>query len=408
MFVRNRKLTLTDLIIQIMTRTGLTAVMELIHYFKSKKMEEVSTQAYFKAKQNLNPEVFVRMNDYYMKLFYKSESEVKLWNGYLILAVDGSIAEIPNSNKNREKYGTQGNSKCKGPARALINGLFDVLNNFYLDLQIANVKTGEKKLAEENLKAIERIGIKQKVLVIFDRGYPSLELLNYLDEHKIDYIIRIRSNLYKKEREDAGLKDCRIKIAHTKARLDVIKKSNEELYEKIKDKESIETRCISSKTPSDNDFAVLTSLPEEIAADKIIEAYFMRWKIEEAYNTLKNKMKFENVSGKACIYVKQDFYAQIYVYNMMEDFRHSTEEEILEKTKNYKYTYRINQNITIGIFKGELVYLLLENDDKVSSEMYLKIQMHIKKYVLPIRKSKSHKRKGNMTNKYACNQKPSF
>lgn len=57
MFVRNRKLTLTALIIQIMTRTGLTAVMELIHYFKSKKMEEVSTQAYFKAKQNLNPEV---------------------------------------------------------------------------------------------------------------------------------------------------------------------------------------------------------------------------------------------------------------------------------------------------------------------------------------------------------------
>ncbi len=40
-----------------MTRTGLTAVMELIHYFKLKKMEEVSTQAYFKAKQNLNPEV---------------------------------------------------------------------------------------------------------------------------------------------------------------------------------------------------------------------------------------------------------------------------------------------------------------------------------------------------------------
>ena len=154
------------------------------------------------------------------------------------------------------------------------------------------------------------------------------------------------------------------------------------MYEKIKDKGSIETRCIRSKTPSDNDFAILTSLPEEIAADKIIEAYFMRWKIEEAYNTLKNKMKFENVSEKACIYVEQDFYAQIYVYNMMEDFRHSTEEEILEKTKNCKYTYRINQNITIGIFKGELVYLLLENDDKVSSEMYIKIQMHIKKYVL--------------------------
>ena len=93
-------------------------------------------------------------------------------------------------------------------------------------------------------------------------------------------------------------------------------------------------------------------------------------------------MKFENVSEKACIYVEQDFYAQIYVYNMMEDFRHSTEEEILEKTKNCKYTYRINQNITIGIFKGDLVYLLLENDDKVSSEMYIKIQMHIKKYVL--------------------------
>ena len=108
------------------------------------------------------------------------------------------------------------------------------------------------------------------------------------------------------------------------------------------------------------------------------------------------------------VYVKQDFLAQIFVYNMMEAVRHSAEEQRKKNEKKYNYPRRINQNMAIGIFKEKLIWLLLEDDNKIREKMFEKLQAEISKYTLPIRKSKSRSHKFNTTNKYACNQKPSF
>ena len=407
-FVRVRKMSLYDIMTSIMVRKGLTAAMEIRNYVQTADKDSVSKQAWLKARQNLNPEVFRLRNDYYMKNFYESKNEVKLWKDYLVLAIDGSKAEIPNSEENREYYGTQGNASCSGPARALLSGLFDVLNDFFLDLQICNVNKSELKAAEENIKSIERIGLQQKILIIFDRGYPSLELMNYLETHKIAYIIRISSSIFKKEREKLGEKGGCIEIEHTKKRLRNLMKSNNELYQIAKTKEGISTRFVVDKTPAGEEFAVLTNLSEQITDKEIVDAYFFRWKIEEAYHTLKNKMKFESVTGMASIYVEQDFLAQVFVYNMMEDVRHSAEEKIQKKADKYKYPQRINQNIAIGIFKNELLELMLEENINLRTRKLKNLQIEIEKYTLPVRKSKSQKRQFNKANKYACNLKPSF
>jgi hypothetical protein len=76
------------------------------------------------------------------------------------------------------------------------------------------------------------------------------------------------------------------------------------------------TRLIRSTLPSGTEFAAVTNLPESITAEEISSVYFERLKIEESYNTLKNKLKFESVTEKASIYVYQDFPAQMLVYNM--------------------------------------------------------------------------------------------
>lgn len=413
-FVRVRKMSVQDIMTSIMARKELTAAMEIIKFIKASGLEEISKQAWFKARLNLNPEVFRVLNDKYMSMFYSSKEEVKLWDEYLVLAVDGSKAEIPNSEENRTTYGTMGNDSDNAPARAMISGLFDVLNDFFIDLQICTVKKSEIQAAEENIKAIERIGIKQKILIIFDRGYPSIELLNYLEEHGISYIIRISSVMYQKERHEADGNDCRIELEHTYRRMMRIKKndekrcSSEKRYEKIKSRGSTNTRLIRDKTPFGEEFAVLTNLPDEITREKIVEAYFLRWKIEEAYNTLKNKMKFESVTGKASIYVEQDFLSQILVYNLMEDALHEAEEKINQNPKKYKYPRRINQNMAIGIFKDFLIDLQMEEDIAIRSEKMGILLSEIKKYTLPIRNSKSRKRRFNTSNKYACNQKNSF
>lgn len=92
--------------------------------------------------------------------------------------------------------------------------------------------------------------------------------------------------------------------------------------------------------------------------------YYKRWEIEKKYNTLKNKMKFESITGKASVYVYQDFYAQMFVYNMLQDIKRSADREARKagEEKNLKYPLRVNENIAIGIFKESMVQLILEGN----------------------------------------------
>jgi hypothetical protein len=71
------------------------------------------------------------------------------------------------------------------------------------------------------------------------------------------------------------------------------------------------------------------------------------------------------VTGKTCVYVYQDFLAQMLVYNMIEDIKHFAEEQLKEDTEEKAYTYpvRINENMAVGLFKDRLIKLLIENDD---------------------------------------------
>lgn len=407
-FVRVRKQSVYDILLSILSRKGLTASMEIRQFFKRIGKQKVTKQAWFKSRRKLNPKVFIMLNDDYMKSFYETENDVKTWNGYLVLAIDGSKAEIPNSIQNRRYYGTMGNDKTTGPARALISGLFDVLNCFFIDLQIYNVKTSEKELAKTNIQALERIGVKQKCIIVFDKGYPSLDLLNYLFEHELFYVVRIPNAAYKQERGAVKSNDEWICIENSAKRLFELKRKNEKRYHELKEKHVTHARLISDRTASGDEFSVLTNLPEEISGDEIINAYFYRWNIEQAYHTLKNKMKFESVTGMDSIYVEQDFLSQVYVYNLMEDIRQAVEEEIDYEKHNYKYPQRINQNVAIGIFKDEFINIMLEPELPQRTMLFRNLYEELKAFTLPKRKLKSTPRHHNLSNKYSCNIKPAF
>lgn len=69
---------------------------------------KILKQGYLQQRKYLNPEVFFYLHDEYLTDFYNS-SELKLWNGFLLLVIDGSKAEIPNSAENREHFGKSNN-----------------------------------------------------------------------------------------------------------------------------------------------------------------------------------------------------------------------------------------------------------------------------------------------------------
>ena len=151
-FCRNRKMPLKDLLLCSLSKKGLITVFELRNYLKQKQGKNISLsiQRYLQQRKRLNPEVFSYLNTEYLIDFYHSK-EVKLWNGYIVLAIDGSKTEIPNSKENRERFGNSSNQHSPNePARAFVSGVYDVLNQFYLDVEIEHISFSYKQQPHRN------------------------------------------------------------------------------------------------------------------------------------------------------------------------------------------------------------------------------------------------------------------
>jgi hypothetical protein len=122
-----------------------------------------------------------------------------------------------------------GNQYCKGKARALISSIIDVFNHFFLDLQINFIKTSESEIAKLNIKSAKGIIEDIPAIIVFDRGYPSIEFVDFLEKNNIKYLFRLSSNNYKQERENMSKMDGPVKIIHVNFILVKIKKSVQKL-----------------------------------------------------------------------------------------------------------------------------------------------------------------------------------
>ncbi len=110
------------------------------------------------------------------------------------------------------------------------------------------------------------------------------------------------------------------------------------------------------------------------------------------------------------MYVNQDFWAQVLVYNMIQDIRNSADEEAVAsgQKKGNKYPMHTNENIAIGLFKEAMLRLLLEQEDKKRVQKLNELQAEMERYVVPKGERPSKERRKNISNKYKNNQKNSF
>ena len=382
-FSRKRKMPLKDMLLCCLSKKGLTTTFELRNYFKEKGdlSMQLSVQGYLQQRKRLNPEIFPYLNRKYLMDFYRSD-EPRLWKGY----------------------------SGKGQVRALVSGMYDVLNHFYLDIEIEHICISENELAKRNLKQLKKFGIRKPVVAVFDRGYPSLEFIDFLETEGIHYLIRLSSNDYMAERKRMQSADEKVILKHSSARLQKIRKKHPERYEQMQKKGSTLVRISKSTLPSGNELALMTDLPDTITAEELADLYYQRWEIEKKYNTLKNKMKFESVTGKATVYVHQDFWAQVLVYNMVQDIRNSADEEAAAagRENRNKYPMHTNENVAIGLFKETMLKILLEPEEKKRIKKLGELQEEMERYVLPIRELPGKERRKNISNKYKNNQKSSF
>ena len=410
--VRRRKMPIEDLVYSMINRKGLTLKLELRNYMKiTHPGVEISKPGYLKQRMKLNPEAFKVLYQSHNKNFYQdAEVEPYTYKGYLVLAADGSDINIPTTAETVEKYGSASVRGGKPCAQIGLGCIYDVLNRFILDSSINKVKFDEMRVAQEQLSNIkDTIGDRYPYMVIMDRGYPSTPaFLKFIDDG-IYFVARLKTSDYKAEQKALKSNDEDVEIALTKARRrNYIGKKEEAI---MMSRDFFSLRMV--KVNFDNDISEIlaTNLPRETFPEECFaEIYHMRWGIETAYEVLKDRLKIENFTGIKPTLIEQDINSTIYVSNLAEDIICDIEEEDKEHLKNdYKHTMQINRNLSIGLLKSDLIYILIETDENRKSELLQALYDEIRVNVVPIRSDRHyHRTKGQLAANFSNTHKRSF
>jgi hypothetical protein len=405
-FTRERKVGFLSLVCIIINKVCKSTQLEL-DLFRERFMPEsakstsYTKQSFSEAREKLNPTAFIRLNDELIRGFY-SDNDFKTYKGFRLLAIDASVLEIPDNPKTQEQYGFSSNfAKDSRQARALSSHLFDVENKLVLSSTIKSYTASERILARENIDKMLAFGQEHiRNLILFDRAYPSAELITYLQSKNIKYVMRV-SLAFWKEVISTTVPDAIVQITINKKR-----------YGKLEGKGAgipmgtvFEVRVLRIELSSGETEILITNLSAtELSYEESKPLYFKRWGIETEFNTLKNKLEIENFSGERPLIIEQDFYATMLLCNMASLMEQEADESLQQqnKGKTLKHeAYKINTNLLVGKMKNKFIEILLQEDKEEKVKMYQRFICELQRNFVPVIKNRTFIReKKSKSNKY--------
>ncbi|BAU26919.1 DDE family transposase [Aneurinibacillus soli] len=413
-FTRNRKIRFVPLICMLLRMIRKSTQLELDEFREIFLPESAETTSYTKqsfseARQKLSPIAFTLLNDEIIRGFY-ADDDFKTYKGFRLLAIDGSVMEIPNTKEMQQTYGYIRNYK-EGfkAARARSSHLFDLENKIAISTCLTRYDDNERNLAKQNIEKLlsfEQSHIPN--LILFDRGYPSADFILYLQEKGLKYVMRSQHCFYKEVENTTSLDEA-VRIEVTKERAKALKRQGTP----IKKGTVLEVRVLKVELPTGEIEILLTNLGvDELSHEESKSLYFKRWGIETRFNELKHKFEIENFSGEKPILIEQDFYATVFLSNIASIFEQEAEAELQEKNKGktLKYEeYRINKNILIGKLRNRLIHMILEEDARKKDILYERFLKELQRNIVPVRKNRAFKRdKQSRANRYAKSKRRSL
>ena len=406
-FTRKRKMDFEKLIHYILNKKGLSTNMEINNFFnKIDEDTDMSAQALFDQRLKLKPEVFVELNEEYLKGFYSEyrETDVRNYKGYILKAIDGTDFEIPNTKKSKDTFGRVKAKEGESIPRTSVSMCYDVLNGYIIDVIPEKYRSNEIYMAKRHMRKDQEITENYNSIYIMDRNYVSLDFLAFLQKRGIKFLSRLNLGYYTKETENMKTRDEIVEISHTKERMKRKYFEDEETRKYAKENK-IEVRILKYILKTGEEEYLITNL-KEFSYEELFEIYGKRWNIETLYNSLKNKLQIEKFTSSKEEIIKQDIYASTLVYNMVQTMKNEAKEDI--EQKKYKYEMKINENISIGLFKNEMIYIMLEDNDKKRVKRYDRLCKKILKYKIPIRKDRQYKIRWRPDNQNSYNKLKSF
>ena len=351
----------TSIVIFLLNMVKKAVQIELDRYMEIQDKEErISQQAISKARQNISPEAFKEILEVSQTTAMTSE-ELKRYKGYRLFGIDGTLISLEFTESFTSHFGVIKNKGCK--ARASI--LCELNDGIIMDAELDKFSIGERQLGLRHIKKFIKIK-GEKDILIFDRGYISRELISEMEDAGINFIIRVPRK-YNIEIDKTNKPDFFVSLKHEGKKLNV--------------------RVIKVELENETEVLITNLSAEAFRSDEFKELYFKRWPIETKYNMLKNKLKLETLSGKTVVSLYQDFYATIFISNIVSMTKMSGDEIIARDNidKELKYEYKTNESVLISRLKDRFVLALISDNTIESVKIIDSIIKDAAKNRIPIK-----------------------
>lgn len=340
---------------------------------RADSVREVTAQAFSKARYQVSALVFGDLNRQLIELT-EAHLGIPRWRGLRVVAADGSTVRLTVLEKG-----------VRSIVEGVAFGLYLPGIELFLDFRLHEPVCNERQMLFEALDVL-----REKDLLVLDRGFPCRWLPAALTAKGIDFCIRcdistgfvavrhfLRSGLAEQVvtlpkpcRQDAADYEC----PPTPTRV----------------------RLIRVITPAGNVHIVMTSLfdSEAFPAACFAELYHGRWRIEEAFKRLKHRLGLEHTSGLSWHAARQDFGAKAVFDNLNALAAYVAGDANLDPDSPYK----INRILAIEKIKRQIGRWLLKaaatvrRVRSVLDELALNLQRFVPGRSQPRRhRPKSHK-----------------
>lgn len=316
---------------------------------------QVTVAAISKARQQLSYRAFVEHIQNGNQLYYQHFPEIKHWQGRRLLAVDGSKITVPMTDELSAHFGTPHDAPRP---QALLSGLYDVLNQRWIDAALMPYASSERDAVIEHLKHTE-----PDDLVLYDRGYPAYWLYALHHAHQRDFCMRLPWNQLNLSR-DLCLDDSRDEITFEMPPTVAGKKHCKRLgiVPKPLTLRLVKVPLSGQSRPE----ILITNLvdAEQWPAADFGALYHQRWGIEEGYKALKCPAALENWSGRTRTVIEQDVFSKLLQHNLASMHIAAADIRRQEKQKSHrgrptKHPQSINRRRGLSLQKDRLLRRLL-------------------------------------------------
>ena len=196
--------------------------------------------------------------------------EDRRWKGRHVFAVDGTKINLQRHSELEDAFGTPDGAHCP---QVLVSVMVDCCARIPMDLEISGYATDERAHLRRMLDVLEPGNV-----LVLDRGYPSHDLIQALDQSGVDFLIRVPAS-----HTFSILDDFRAAGSTDRVMTLYPPKGAPEGWA------AVDVRVLCLVNPDGDESFYVTSLRKpEFSRRDLADLYHMRWESEELFKLLKS------------------------------------------------------------------------------------------------------------------------